>query len=508
MRNLIVCADGTWNTPDQEDNGILAPTNVYKFYNCLAAEDADGNPQLKYYHPGVGTDGGLFEKALGGGAGKGLSRNIMSGYQWLARKYQEGDRIFLFGFSRGAYTVRSLGGFIARCGLLDLGGQTSAEGWQRVETAYEKGYRNRKNRSSWSAGWSFHKGKAADSHVDIHFIGVWDTVGALGIPDNMALLNFLDDRDDHVFHDVKLSAKTRHARHAVAIDEIRASFQPTLWDEKNTKTYVKQVWFTGVHADVGGGYAADGLADITLAWMTDEAASKGLAFYPQTLAQIQPDTWGIIHNSCQGLFGLLPSTPRNIPKLIKSNSSVHASVSERKSMPSIRQGPYRQHVSLRKNESRTLSIYADQPWNTTNLYLEQGETYLFEASGEWLDASISCGPGGTNDGQFKVGELVHIAGTVLGKFEKLLKKLGNNADANVNGTRRYEDFPWFSLLGTISDGGSVTKDKTFTAHTTYLIGEQATLKVKRAGYLYCFANDAWNFYGNNKGSMTLTVTRQ
>ena len=507
MRNLIVCADGTWNTPDQEDDGVLAPTNVYKLYNCIAEKDADDNPQLKYYHPGVGTDGGLFDQVLGGGAGKGLSRNIKSGYQWLARQYREGDRIFLFGFSRGAYTVRSLGGFIARCGLLDLTDIASAEGWQRVEMAYQQGYRDRAGRNSWGKDWTFHKGGASDSHVDIHFIGVWDTVGALGIPDDMALLNFLDDRDDHIFHDVKLSAKTRHARHAVAIDEIRASFQPTLWDEKNAKTDVKQVWFTGVHADVGGGYAQDGLADVALQWMIDEAGTRGLHCYPQMLDQIRPDAWGIIHNSYRGLFGLLPSRPRNIPKLIKSNTCLHPAVNERRHLPSMRQGVYREHISLRKNESRTLTIYADKPWNITNLYLEAGESYRFEASGEWLDASVSCGPDGTRDGRFNVGKLVHLAGTVLGKFEKLLKKLGKNPNANVNGTRREEDFSWFSLLGTVTDGGVLTRDNTFSPHNTFLIGSALTRRFTKPGYLHCYANDAWHFYGNNQGSLALKVTR-
>lgn len=119
MRRLIVCCDGTWNTPDQEHDGVPTPTNVVRFQNAFAEEgEKDGQkvPQLRYYHPGVGTEGSWWEKALGGGVGVGLSKNIMSAYKWLSSEYQAGDDICLFGFSRGAYTVRSLSGMICSCG--------------------------------------------------------------------------------------------------------------------------------------------------------------------------------------------------------------------------------------------------------------------------------------------------------------------------------------------------------------------------------------------------------
>src|SRR6185295_3142736 len=117
MGNIVVCADGTWNTPDQKDGGLPAPTNVVKLANALADTDARGVAQKKYYHPGVGSDGSAFDRVLGGGVGKGLDQNIMSGYKWLATEYRPGDDIYLFGFSRGAFTVRSLAGMIGCCGL-------------------------------------------------------------------------------------------------------------------------------------------------------------------------------------------------------------------------------------------------------------------------------------------------------------------------------------------------------------------------------------------------------
>ena len=224
MRNLVVCCDGTWNTPTMTEAGLPSPTNVVKLFN-LCCEDAG---QLRYYHPGVGTEGGLLRRALGGGLGTGLDANIKSGYEWLCRNYQAGDRIFLFGFSRGAYTARSLGGFLLRCGLADLTGLTPAAGWSRVETAYRAGYRERRPRADWGADWPMHRDTAGDD-PDIHFIGVWDTVGARGVPDDLVGLDLLfDDPARYSFHDTRLSPRAHHARHAVAMDEPRSSFAPTL----------------------------------------------------------------------------------------------------------------------------------------------------------------------------------------------------------------------------------------------------------------------------------------
>lgn len=506
MRNLIVCADGTWNTPDQEDDGVPIPTNVVRIYNCLADKDNSGNDQLKYYHPGVGTEGNWWDKVKGGSVGDGLGKNIMSAYRWLGGHYQTGDRIFLFGFSRGAYTVRSLGGMISTCGLLDLNDLDEEEVWKRVETAYTEGYRGKKNRTKWAKKWPFHRGKASDKHVPLYFIGVWDTVGALGVPDDLAILNLFDDRADYVFHDTKLSDKVINARHAVALDEIRASFTPTLWVEGTSNTDIKQVWFSGVHADVGGGYPQIGLSNIALRWMIDEASGKGLAFQPGMVQQVKPDHQDVLHNSYQGIFGLLRSQPRNIPKIIKGKS-IHQSVIDRHTEPPITQAPYRPTRQLKKGESTTMSIYADQPWNYTNLYLEEGETYTFQAEGEWMDSSIKCGPGGTNDGKFQPAEIGHIIGTLWGKAETLFRNVTHNEQAEFKGTRRYEKYPWFALIGVIADGGNPKPDGTPTEHTAFCIGEGKNKKVNQSGYFYCFANDAWNFYGNNRGSVRLTITR-
>ena len=155
MANVIVCCDGTWNTEDQSTNGVPVPTNVVRLFNALAEADGGGIAQKRYYHPGVGTEGSLIDKIKGGAAGVGLDKNIMGAYRWLCGKYVGGDNIALFGFSRGAFTARSLAGMIGACGLLDLTGVNDKEAWERVQTAYAKGYRVKpEERGDWAeADW-------------------------------------------------------------------------------------------------------------------------------------------------------------------------------------------------------------------------------------------------------------------------------------------------------------------------------------------------------------------
>jgi hypothetical protein len=499
MRNLIVCCDGTWNTPDQESEGKLAPTNVVRLYNAVAEKNKRGVEQVRYYHPGVGTEGNWWERLTGGAFGTGLDKNIMSAYKWLACEYRSGDRIYLFGFSRGAYTVRSLAGMISHCGMLDLGGLESAETWARVEAAYE-GYRNRTRPSSWGAGFAFHAEK------QVHFLGAWDTVGALGIPDNLAILNLLDKDSRYRFHDTALGSDVINARHAVAMDEKRASFVPTLWSNVDDNTAVKQIWFPGVHSDVGGGYAETGLSDAGLAWMIDEATGCGLGFRPDMVGQVKPDSQDELHDSYRGLFKHMRSEPRNVPLLARANrKQFHPSALERQERPPITQAPYRPTTRLKRGQSVTLAIFADQPWNDTGIYIESGGRYTFTARGEWLDRNIACGPEGADDGHFQAGEIAHLAGMALGAVEKLYKKMTNNAEADFKGTRRLEKYAWFRLIGAIADGYLTRQGH--KPHTFFDIGSRKTRKATRSGYLYCFANDAWGFYGNNKGSVELVVQR-
>ncbi|MBW7903553.1 MAG: DUF2235 domain-containing protein [Rhodocyclaceae bacterium] len=504
MKNVVICCDGTWNTPDDHDGGMPTPTNVVRLYHALAEQDGDGVQQYKYYHPGVGTEGSWWDKAVGGGTGRGLDRNIMSAYRALCDNYEAGDRIFLFGFSRGAYTVRSLAGLVGVCGLLNTAGMAEDEVWQRIERIFQAGYRRKvESCAGWMAeGWAFHLQPCiADA---IRFVGVWDTVGALGVPDDMAFLNLLDSLRDYTFHDASLGKAIRTARHAVALDEMRASFQPTLWTDTEGRD-AKQVWFPGVHSDVGGGYAECGLADGALKWMMDEAAGAGLVFDPEMYGQVAPAARCVRHDSCKGVFALLPTQPRSAPRFEANNPALHASAWSRHRQPSIQQGPYRIQRPLAAGQSVTVDIFANQPWNDTGVWLEAGVGYRFEAVGEWLDSSIKCGPAGTRDGNFQPAEVAHLVGSLWGRIEKLWKAVGRNEAVDFRFTKRYEEYPWFCLVGAVANGGGVDAKQRLQAHEAFRIGDACDYRPKASGYFYAFSNDAFNCYGNNRGRVRLTI---
>jgi uncharacterized protein (DUF2235 family) len=228
----------------------------------------DGSVQKKWYDTGVGTN--WYDRVAGGAFGLGIDRKIQEGYQWLAKNYPEpntGDiDVFIVGFSRGAYTARSLVGLIRNCGLV------LPENAHRVADAYAI-YRQRDTSADTDQAKAFRDRYSRE--IKIKFLGVWDTVGALGIP--LQALQWLNAKQ-YTFHDTELSAIVQNAAHAVAIDEHRVDYQVTLWSpvEKDGQN-VEQRWFIGAHADVGGGYSSRLLSDLTLAWMFGKAKETGLA---------------------------------------------------------------------------------------------------------------------------------------------------------------------------------------------------------------------------------------
>jgi uncharacterized protein (DUF2235 family) len=279
MKRLVVCCDGTWNKPDQLDDGLAAPTNVSKLALAVARRDEGGVEQEVRYVRGVGTR--RFERIRGGAFGFGLSRNVREAYRFLVGNYEPGDELFFFGFSRGAFTARSTAGLVRNAGIL------RPEHADRVEEAY-KLYRARgeSKRPNGDEALAF---RSTYSHpdADIHFIGVWDTVGSLGIPIDGFRLPLLTKRWS--FHDTTLSSRVRHAHHAIAIDERRGPFKPTLWERQAHAEGQKleQVFFAGVHCDVGGGYSDPALGEIPLLWMVDRARAAGLAFDAGRLAVVE-----------------------------------------------------------------------------------------------------------------------------------------------------------------------------------------------------------------------------
>jgi uncharacterized protein (DUF2235 family) len=302
MKRIVVCCDGTWNTPDQQDNGKPSPTNVVRTVRTVAERDSGGRRQLVYYDEGVGTR--WFDHLTGGAFGYGLSANIRQAYRYLVRHYQPGDEIFLFGFSRGAYTARSTAGLIRNCGLL------KRKHIGRIDEAYAF-YRRRDDASHPTGAEAQDFRRKYSQEIRIKFIGVWDTVGALGIP--FGILRFFNRVLE--FHDVKLSSYVENAFQALAIDEKRKFFVPAIWEQQAhaADQVLEQAWFAGAHSNVGGGYADSGLSDIAFLWIKNKAERCGLAFNEDYVAaNIHPDVRGVLRDSKTWIYRLIPDYLRPI----------------------------------------------------------------------------------------------------------------------------------------------------------------------------------------------------
>ncbi|HMK39702.1 MAG TPA: DUF2235 domain-containing protein [Bacteroidota bacterium] len=335
-RRLALFFDGTWNTPKSQ-------TNVERLYNLTdsqvefratiwrrsrpadAAALSDAR-QIKYYHAGVGTH--WYEALLGGITGYGLSRNIKEGYLWLAEHFRPNDAIYVFGFSRGAYTARSLVGLIRKCGILRVASKAlvkEAYFIYRNKNADPKGREATAFRDTFS--WK-------DSRV--HFIGVWDTVGALGIPGKRVFFS----ADSYTWHDTQLSKIVKNAYHALALDEHRSNFAPTAWSiEKPPRPgqKIEQRWFSGAHADVGGGEKSGRLQELSLAWIQQKAQVCGLKFKKP----VRPDAdvyLDEIHDSfgrfLLGLYKYLPGVfPYYRPFGLGINESIDQTILKRVNAP-------------------------------------------------------------------------------------------------------------------------------------------------------------------------------
>ncbi|MFM9909147.1 MAG: DUF2235 domain-containing protein [Chitinophagaceae bacterium] len=312
MKRIIICCDGTWNKPGNTDRGIPVKTNVLKLYEALSSVGQDGISQVKYYGQGVGTKYSLSDIFFGGITGSGIDRHIQDAYKFIMWNFEPGDDIYLFGFSRGAYTARSLIGLVRNCGIM------LPQYLHLVDEAYSL-YRDRNSITHPDSDLMVAFKKRYSQITRIKFIGVWDTVGSLGIPVKM-LMWF---NKEHQFHDVKLSSDVDYAYHAVALDEKRALFQPTLWElshsvrREKVKQEIEQVWFPGTHSNVGGGYADAGLSDISLDWMIQKAQATNLAFKESYLREnIKPNPRAELRNSISGVFSLLSKRIREINKPI------------------------------------------------------------------------------------------------------------------------------------------------------------------------------------------------
>jgi uncharacterized protein (DUF2235 family) len=284
-KNIVICSDGTGNTTITGRG-----TNVFKLFEAV---DVNGHqwdpaltPQVTFYDDGVGTESIKPLRLLGGAAGWGLSRNIRQLYKELARVYDPGDQIYMFGFSRGAFTVRSLVGMIGRTGLIDVRKAPTAAALDALVTKAYATYRScyRTTLSRWirrtpqrDAGAAFRQAFSREEHTPIRFVGVWDTVDGVGLPFHLSdIINSVIYR--FKFPDHFLSEQVREACHALSIDDERHSFEPLLWNECDNDGRIEQVWFAGVHSNVGGGYPKQGMSLVALDWMMAKAEVAGLRF--------------------------------------------------------------------------------------------------------------------------------------------------------------------------------------------------------------------------------------
>ncbi len=361
MKRLIVCCDGTWQNLERP-----YPTNVVKMAQGIEPIAKDGVPQVVFYHEGLGTGGNTkvqkkMDRVAGGGLGKGIEKTIQDGYRFLSLNYSPGDGIYLFGFSRGAYTVRSLAAFMSHCGLL------SRRHIRQIDEAYLLYYNHlnlnkidpaklnklldlkidqikqiqQTNPSKlleiFRQKYSFKTPPYGD-RIPITLLGCWDTVGSLGVPDLIPFLNWdkkINQKYEYL-NVIQLSPIVENALHAVAIDEQRTTFQDCLMEKNQTVPHQRliQKWFPGDHGCVGGGSEEQsGLSDGALQWMVDaineleipldinlKVIPTGVA--PQADSDYQREETGIIDK----ITRLIGQQEREVPDDI---NALHESVIKR-----------------------------------------------------------------------------------------------------------------------------------------------------------------------------------
>jgi len=317
MANIVICADGTWNRPE-EDIEKDFPTNVLKLARAIKPSSG-ALKQHVFYDWGLGS---YHSNMSAGATGRGIHKNILDGYRYIVQNYTSGDKIYLFGFSRGAYTVRALCGLINNCGILKRpDANRIAEAWG----IYKSG--SNKDHPKGDTAKQFRSDHCHRSR-NVHFVGVWDTVGALGIP--FSLMGLFESKDE--FYDTKMGSNVSFARHALAIDEQRQDFEPTIW-ESRSGVNLKQIWFAGVHADVGGSYPPDkvtGLiaADAPLKWMLDEAKKEGLKIEPHIDSALTDGIKAKTHKSRNHVYRF--KNPLHRPLMIDDKpTKIHPSVKSR-----------------------------------------------------------------------------------------------------------------------------------------------------------------------------------
>ncbi|MEP0322144.1 DUF2235 domain-containing protein [Bauldia litoralis] len=309
FKRLVICCDGTWNRLD-----AAHPTNVVRFAESVSPIARNGVPQIVWYDDGVGsgntTVGRNLDRWLGGAFGAGLMTKVEQAYRFLMFNYDPGDEIFILGFSRGAYTARSLAGLIRNCGIVE---RSRARRIHEAITLYRQRDKDAHPDAEKSCAlradvcpdiflsgadltWRSKNVPGFDREhpvpLRIAYLGVWDTVGALGLPNYYWISGLFNSW--YRFHDAVLSSSVRSARQALALDEHRRAFEPSPWENLDLLNEAstaegrgirfRQVWFPGDHSSVGGGWKEEGLSSEAFLWLIDGAVECGLEFRGHSIA--------------------------------------------------------------------------------------------------------------------------------------------------------------------------------------------------------------------------------
>ena len=313
-KNIVICSDGTGNR-----GGKGKGTNVWRLFKGLDLTSRQPR-QIAFYDDGVGTEDNKYFKAVTGAFGFGFSRNVKEAYKFLSINYEQGDRIFMFGFSRGAYTVRALAAFVVTMGLVPRASSKSEAVVDETINALVKAYFELRK-----------KGEKPSSDIKIHFLGVWDTVGAIALPRDFPFRErLLNQFFKFKFKDEDLHENINRACQALALDDQRRTFHPEIW---NPRPGITQVWFAGMHSDVGGGYPKQGMAHVSLQWMIkqvgyDSNNQEGLVFSTsfQEEVRARANVNDKMYDSRSGGSAFYRYAPRTLPK---NHVRIHRSVFER-----------------------------------------------------------------------------------------------------------------------------------------------------------------------------------
>lgn len=535
-RRIVILLDGTSNRPDQSEGGQEAVTNIVKLYRGLISDET----QTTWYQAGVGSDTSttatearrtrvflnlvgahvgsqlaatgsrlikLFESAFGSG----ISEEILHGYTEVVRQYRPGDRIYLLGFSRGAYTARCIAGVISRCGLLRAENIRYAPEMVRL-------YRTRQSQRAYVQV----SPEFVYEDPPIEFLGVFDTVASLGVPLWGWWFRLLPIWKNETLATDPVMA-CRHVYHALSMDERRSEFFPTLFHRPANKRTepgradrletLEQVWFRGAHADIGGGYSRHELSDITLRWMMDAMVKHGLTFNPSFNAGLTPNPLGRLHDELvrNPWWIVLGSWPRWHPAPGKGEDPqgtiLHGSVMYRAATVMNRTG--RPDLkTLAVGESIEFTVEAQRDWDRTGVVIEQGATYLLSYLGAlWRDAdSPPCRPDGQEAPNWF--DLRHW----------------------MSAGRRMQDKKWMTLIATVAhprvwelqekgirqfvpllfhnDPLELTRQLAPLGSDLSRPGNEVVLQNEApAGLLYFFANDWWQTASNNSGGVRLRLGR-